>query len=80
MIQLQLGLSDQAQFSSYSALLSIVYSPSLMNPPLDPASLKGISHDDKWKSLEPILRDLYQRHTVKEIAKQMKDAYGFEAK
>lgn len=51
-----------------------------MDATMDAASLQGLGHDDKWARLEPIIRHLYSQHTVKEIAKFMKEYYGFDAK
>lgn len=45
-----------------------------------PVPLTGISHDKKWSLLKDVLEALFVNHKVKDIAKMMKEQYGFDAK
>ena len=43
-------------------------------------SLAGVPHDKKWSLLKGVLEPLFHTHKVKDIARMMKEQYGFNAK
>ncbi len=48
--------------------------------PISLQRLQGVAYDDKWQVLRDAIRALFHSHTVKDIARVMKQNYNFDAK